>query len=243
MNFAIVGCGLIGQKRAKALRDAGHTVLLAVDVNPDRAKALAGQCRGASYGTDWQHVVRAPGIEAAVVATTNDWLAPVTSAAARAGKHVIVEKPAARTVREIDEVIRAVDEAGVCVQVGFNHRYHPALQMAGELCRSNSLGSLFFLRGRYGHGGRLRYETEWRAKPEISGGGELLDQGVQLIDLARWFLGDFTKIEGHKETYFWQMAVDDNAFLSLRTSVGQTAWLHVSCTEWKNLFSLEIRSP
>ncbi|HEX4348400.1 MAG TPA: Gfo/Idh/MocA family oxidoreductase, partial [Vicinamibacterales bacterium] len=79
-----------------------------------------------------------------------------------------------------------------------------------------------------------------RADPVRSGGGELLDQGVHLIDLARWFLGDFSSIEGFAGTFFWQMAVDDNAFLTLRTAGGQTAFLHVSCSEWKNLFSLEI---
>jgi predicted dehydrogenase len=61
-----------------------------------------------------------------------------------------------------------------------------------------------------------------------------------LIDLAHWFLGDFEKVDGHAATYFWQMPVDDNAFLSLRTARNQTAWLQVSCTEWKNLFSFEI---
>ncbi|MEI9959695.1 MAG: hypothetical protein WDM76_00790 [Limisphaerales bacterium] len=68
----------------------------------------------------------------------------------------------------------------------------------------------------------------------------MIDQGIHLIDLAGWFLDDFAKIEGHATTYFWQMPVDDNAFLSLQTAQGQTAWLHVSCTEWKNLFSFEI---
>ncbi len=62
-----------------------------------------------------------------------------------------------------------------------------------------------FLRARYGHGGRVGYEKEWRANPEISGGGELIDQGVHLIDLARWFLGDFARIDGHANTYFWDM--------------------------------------
>jgi predicted dehydrogenase len=97
-----------------------------------------------------------------------------------------------------------------------------------------------FLRGRYGHGGRKGYDREWRADPRLSGGGELIDQGVHLIDLAGWFLGDFSTVEGHAATCFWDMKVDDNAFLSLRTAAGQTAWLHASCTEWKNLFSLEI---
>src|ERR1700685_449277 len=107
MNFVVVGCGLIGQKRAKALRAAGHSVHMAVDFIPERAEALARQHVGASFSTDWRESVSAPGAEAVVVATTNEWLAPVTTAAIRAGKHVLVEKPAARTVEEIDAVIAA----------------------------------------------------------------------------------------------------------------------------------------
>ena len=74
----------------------------------------------------------------------------------------------------------------------------------------------------------------------MSGGGELIDQGVHLIDLARWFLGDSPRSTASPHTYFWDMPVDDNAFMLLRTATGQTAFLHVSCTEWKNLFSFEI---
>ena len=99
---------------------------------------------------------------------------------------------------------------------------------------------MMFVRGRYGHGGRLGYDQEWRADPKLSGGGELIDQGVHLIDLAGLFLGEFAVVEGHAATFFWHMPVDDNAFITLRTAGGQTAWLHASCTEWKNLFSLEI---
>ncbi len=175
-----------------------------------------------------------------VVATTNDALAPITLTAVRAGKHVLVEKPAARSVRELDPVIAAAERAGVCVQVGFNHRFHPALRKAREIFESGALGPMMFVRGRYGHGGRVGYEKEWRASKEIAGGGELIDQGVHLLDLARWFLGDFAEVTGSAHTFFWKMEVDDNAFISARTAAGQIAWLHVSCTEWKNLFSLEI---
>jgi predicted dehydrogenase len=240
MNFAIIGSGLIGQKRARALQDAGHKVRIASDVVPERAARLAGQFPGASHTTDFVEAVSLTDVDAVVVATTNESLAPVTIAASRAKKHVMVEKPAARTVREIDEVISAASQAGVQIQVGFNHRYHPALQKARELFESGALGPLMFIRGRYGHGGRLGYDKEWRADPKIAGGGELIDQGVHLIDLSRWFLGEFTQVQGQVMTYFWKMKVDDNAFLNLRTATEQTAWLHVSCTEWKNLFSMEI---
>ena len=175
-----------------------------------------------------------------IVATANHALAPLALEAVRAGKHVLIEKPGAISSAELETLSAEAAARGVQVRIGYNHRYHPALQKAREIIDSGAIGELMFLRGRYGHGGRVGYEKEWRADPKLSGGGELIDQGVHLIDLAQWFLGDFTDVSGHATTSFWQMPVDDNAFLNLRTAAGQTAWLHVSCTEWKNLFSLEI---
>jgi predicted dehydrogenase len=185
-----------------------------------------------------------PDVDVVVVATTNDMLAPVTDAAARNRKHVVVEKPAARNATELEPVVesarRAFRDGGVVVKVGFNHRFHPALLKAREIFDTGALGELMFIRGRYGHGGRKGMETEWRGDPAVAGGGEMLDQGVHLIDLARWFLGDFSDVSGHVGRYFWDWAVEDNGFALLKTDKGQVAWLHASCTEWKNLFSFEI---
>jgi predicted dehydrogenase len=205
----------------------------------DRAEALA-KITGSEAVTRWQDAIAHPGVDVVVVATTNDALAAVTQEALNAGKPVLVEKPAARNVAELEPLIATASAKGVRVRVGFNHRYHPALQKAREIVDSGALGPLMFIRGRYGHGGRVGYDREWRANPALSGGGELIDQGVHLIDLSRWFLGPFTAVEGFAATYFWDMPVDDNAFLTLRTAGGQCAFLHVSCCEWKNLFSLEI---
>ncbi|MEO8257179.1 MAG: Gfo/Idh/MocA family oxidoreductase [Acidobacteriota bacterium] len=237
-GVAIVGCGLIGRKRAAALGPA--RLVACADLDRARAESLAGTADGAVATDDWRSVVARADVDIVAVATTNEMLAGITQAAVDAGKHVLVEKPAARTVAEIDPVIEAARRARRLVRVGFNHRYHPALMKARELLDAGVLGDLMFVRGRYGHGGRLGYDREWRADPVRSGGGELIDQGVHLIDLSRWFLGDFTAVDGFAHTYFWQMPVDDNAFLLLRTERAQTAFLHVSCTEWKNLFSLEI---
>jgi len=238
LNIAIVGCGFIGQKRARAL--AGCRLVAAADVDLARARDLAGILPEAVATDDWHQVVARPDVDIVIVATTNNVLAEITLAAVRAGKHVLVEKPAARRAGELDPVIAAVRETGARVRVGFNHRYHPALRKARELFEAGALGEMMFLRGRYGHGGRIGYEKEWRANPELSGGGELLDQGVHLIDLARWFLGDFVEVDGFAHTYYWNMPVDDNGFLLLKTKDCRVAFLHVSCTEWKNLFSLEI---
>ena len=135
---------------------------------------------------------------------------------------------------------KTTDESNSKVKVGFNHRFHPALLKAREIIDSGDIGELMFIRGRYGHGGRVGYDREWRADPKLSGGGELIDQGVHLIDLSRWFLGEFSKVDGFANTYFWDMPVDDNCFMSLTNDKKQHAWLHVSCTEWKNMFSFEI---
>lgn len=236
-GFGIIGCGLIGRKRLDSLPPG--SVKAVCDLDPRRAQALAERAGGVAC-PDAAALLAHPGVDAVVVATLNASLSPLAAQAAAAGKHVLVEKPAARTVAELDELAAAAAKTGVLVRVGYNHRCHPAVLKARAIVDSGALGPLMFIRGRYGHGGRVGYDREWRADPAQSGGGELIDQGVHLIDLAGWFLGEFASVEGHVATYFWDMPVDDNAFLSLRTAAGQTAWLHVSCTEWKNLFSFEI---
>ena len=239
LRFAIIGCGLIGRKRLAAL--APGQLAVACDLDLGRAEALAKTAgAGARATAEVADAVNDPTVGAVVVSTLNGSLAEITAAALGAGKPVLVEKPAAISTTQIDRLIALSAQHRAPVRVGYNHRFHPALQKAREIVNSGALGPLMFLRGRYGHGGRVGYDKEWRADPALSGGGELIDQGVHLIDLAGWFLGDFTQVEGHAATHYWDMPVDDNAFLSLRTAGGQTAWLHVSCSEWKNLFSFEI---
>jgi predicted dehydrogenase len=210
------------------------------DLDRGRAEALAATVPGCRATSDPAEVFEAGDTDAVVVAAVNSALPTLTGEAIRGGKHVLVEKPVAFRASEVESLQELAVKQGVLVRTGYNHRFHPAFQKAREIVDSGALGPLMFIRGRYGHGGRIGYDKEWRADPKLSGGGELIDQGVHLIDLARWFLGDFTFTDGFAKTYFWDMPVDDNAFLNLRTVKDQTAWLHVSCTEWKNLFSFEI---
>lgn len=241
LHFAIIGCGLIGRKRADALTRIPAAKLVAVcDLDAKRADALASLFPDVEALTDASVLFARADVHVIIIATLNSALAPLTYAAVCAGKHVLVEKPGALNAAQLRTIQAAAVQTGAKVRIGYNHRFHPALQKARELLDSGTLGPLMFLRGRYGHGGRRGYDREWRADAKLSGGGELIDQGVHLIDLAGWFMGEFARIEGHAATFFWDMKVDDNAFLSLRAIDGQTAWLHVSCTEWKNLFSLEI---
>ena len=238
MNIAIIGCGLIGQKRAKTLK--GCHLVAVVDKVKERAEQLAKTTTNCVAYTDWLDAIQRPDVDIVIVATLHANLAEITLAAVQHGKHVLVEKPGGRRAHELDPIIQLSLEKGIHIRVGFNHRYHRAFRKARELVDNNALGELMFLRARYGHGGRLGYDKEWRAQPELSGGGELIDQGVHLIDLARWFLGDFNDIQGFAQTCYWDMPVDDNGFLLLKTPKNQVAFLHASCTEWKNTFSFEI---
>jgi len=238
IRVAIIGCGLVGQKRARAL--AGAKLVACVDPDQSRAGDLAQNAKGCAVFPDWRSVIRNDQIDVVIVATPHNLLAEISGAAVREGKHVLVEKPGARNVDELRGLISIAESAGVRVRVGFNHRYHPAFQQARELVDSGKIGSLMFIRARYGHGGRKEYDREWRARPEISGGGELIDQGTHLIDLAHWFLGEFEEVDGFAHTYFWEIPVDDNAFLLLKTKEKKVAFLHASWTEWKNTFSFEI---
>ncbi len=237
-RVALIGCGLIGQKRLNNLPPGCVTV--ACDLNLDRAKKLAAQSPGCFATDSVEQAVSAANADAVMIATVNAALAPVAMQAVQHGKHVLVEKPVGIRLRELEDLEALAHKQSVLVRAAYNHRYHPAGLKALEIFRSGALGPMMFVRGRYGQGGRVGYEQEWRADPKLSGGGELLDQGVHLIDLAGIFLGEFTQVDGHVATSFWKMPVDDNAFISLRNAAGATAWLHASCTEWKNLFSLEI---
>ena len=240
INFAQIGCGLIGKKRASALSKL-HQGSLRYTCDTDASKALALSTeffgsKPATIGT----ILEDPKLSAVFISTINSELVPLAINAVKAGKHVLIEKPGALHSLDLKNLLLESKKTGSKVRISYNHRYHPALQKARQLYTQGVLGPLMFIRGRYGHGGRVGYNTEWRANPALSGGGELIDQGVHLIDLAQWFMGEFSSIDGHVATYYWNMKVDDNAFLNLRTAEGQTAWLQVSCTEWKNMFSFEI---
>ena len=238
MRVGIIGCGAVGKKRALALGD--HKLTIAVDTSLPRAREVASLKGCTSVSTDYHDALDDRSVDVVFISTTNEFLAKIALDAVTAGKHVLAEKPAGRNPDELVPVIRMAEKNQVFVKVGFNHRYHPAFRKAKELVDAGAIGPLMFVRGRYGHGGRIGYEKEWRANPAKSGGGELIDQGVHLIDLSRWFLGDLSVAGGCARTYFWQMPVDDNAFLMLENREGKVAWLQVSCTEWKNLFSFEI---
>lgn len=238
--MAIVGCGAIGAKRAAALAPEDE-LIACYDVNETTAASLSERY-GATACSTLEELL-ASGPEVVIVATVHNKLAELAERALRSGAHVLVEKPAAVSVSQIDRLIECQRASGRMVKVGFNHRFHPGIARAAEEIHSGRHGDLMNLRARYGHGGRLGYDREWRADPARSGGGELVDQGMHLLDLTHWLAGPLVLHSALLRTHFWDTPVEDNAALILGEAQSRTdpwAMLHVSWTEWKNLFSLEV---
>jgi predicted dehydrogenase len=241
LQVAIVGCGLIGAKRAAALAPAGDELIACHDIDAHTMRSLAARYGCQACPTLEELLDRGP--QVVVVATVHDRLAEIAEQALAAGAHVLVEKPAGLSTAQIERLIECEHACGCLVKVGFNHRFHLGLARVAAEVRSGRHGELMHLRARYGHGGRLGYDREWRADPARSGGGELIDQGMHLLDLCHWLAGPLPLHCALLRTQFWDTPVEDNAALILgepRSRSGPWAMLHVSWTEWKNLFSLEV---
>ena len=237
MKIGIIGCGLIGNKRANSV-EKSDSVSYVYDIDEKRAKKLSANT-GAKIAVSENQIFNSD-VDAVFISTTHDLLAKLSLQAIKNGKHVLVEKPGACSSKDLKKIIDLSKKHNVKVKVGFNHRFHPAIFKAHQIITKKKSEDILFIRGRYGHGGRIGYEKEWRCDKKVSGGGELLDQGSHLIDLSLWFMGDLKTDYKSLPTYFWDTNVEDNCFLSLKNKKNNIAWLHASWTEWKNTFSFEI---
>ena len=237
LRVGIVGCGLVGNKRAAAL--GADSLVACFDVAPGAADSLAERFGGRACRSLDELLTQE--LDVVIVAVPHDQLAEHACLALDASAHVLVEKPAGIGVDDVERIARAAEAARRRVKVGFNHRFHPGTARAIAEARSERFGPVLHMRARYGHGGRLGYEQEWRAQRAISGGGELVDQGMHLFDLSYSILGPLPLNASLLRTEYWTMEVEDNAVIILgHPQRGPWTMFHASWTEWKNLFSLEI---
>ncbi len=229
-----------GRRRALSLLSSPKSRLATVaDSNESRARRLANEMH-CDATTDWRKVVDNRDLDAVIVSTPNNTHAKIATAAMKQGKHVLCEKPLARTPEEAMKMVILAKTKRLVLKCGFNLRHHPGIFSAHGLVTGGKIGAPSYVRCVYGNTSREGFEKEWRTKGEISGGGELMDQGMHVIDLCRWFLGEFTEVSGFVSTTFWKIPVEDNAFALMRTRKGLIASFHVSWTEWKNLFLFEV---
>ncbi len=242
MRVGLIGAGLQARRRAPAIRSSlgSELVVISADYAESAQSAALAKSFGCESTDGWENVVKRNDLDAVVICTPPHLHAKIGLAAMESGKHVLCEKPLSRTVEEAEALVKAANVNNVKLKCGLNHRFHPAIQKAKQLLLSE-IGEPNFVRCRYGIGGRPGFEKEWRANPEIAGGGEMMDQGTHAIDLSRWFLGEFIEVSAFMANYLPNLnLVEDNGFVLLRTKAGQVASIHASLTQWKNLFSFEV---
>ena len=242
LRVALVGCGAIGAARAKAIARSPHvTLAVACDVEPARADAVA-RMYSAAAETDWRTATARDDVDLVIVSTATDLHAPVTIAAAEAGKHVLCEKPMARNPEECRSMIAACELGGVKLAMGFNHRYYPAVMAIRAAILDGDIGEVRYVRAAIGHEGGPGFVGRWMTQYETAGGGTLVDNGIHILDLTRYLLetqrGRIAVAEGYTMNARWPVApCEDNAFCLFRTAAGdepeRVAHVTSSWTEWK----------
>ncbi|MDE2018747.1 MAG: Gfo/Idh/MocA family oxidoreductase [Patescibacteria group bacterium] len=241
VNIGIIGAGLIGGKRAEAIAETKlGTIAMIADSDLKKAVVLAEKY-SAEATAEWKEIIRSKDIDAVIVAVTNAFIYPIVLAAVKAGKHVLCEKPFGIDSKESKKMLKAAQRAKKMIKVGFNHRFLDHVIKARKIFADGGIGNPLFIRARYGHGGRKGMDKEWRLDKKISGGGELLDQGVHVVDLARLFGGEFDRAYGKTQVKYWhnKRKLDDNAF-AIISNHQTTCSFHVSTTQWENIFSFEV---
>lgn len=235
IQLGLIGCGVIGERRAQNL-PPNSKITAVFDTNLERAQKLS-QMTGARICSSAQDLIQNGQVQGLIVAAINSVLVPTMQLAEKHELPVLVEKPAARSFKELAALQPKFPEK---IKIGFNHRFHPAYFDILKELQSNPSDPVMFMRATYGNGARVGFDREWRSKVELSGGGELLDQGVHVLDLATNILQDLDVKTAWVRTQYWDMPVDDNAWAILSTPTGQTFSMHVSSSEWKNDFRFEV---
>lgn len=241
IRVGIVGLGGMGSRWTHIARSHKDSTLIGVtDVDIKKMKYAAKELRCKTY-ENWNKLVLDNHIDAVVIATPHVYLTQIAQSALIRGKHVLTEKPGGASSAEIEKGIKIANKKNLRYRVNFHMRLHPAVALAKQKTDEGVIGKVIFIRGVYGHGGRAGYEKEWWCKKKLSGGGEAIDQGSHLLNLANWFIGPFESAATCLETGFWNIRpLEDNAFFLLQNKAGQTAALHASWTHWRKMFRWEI---
>lgn len=232
LGVGLIGAGLIGRLRARALADTPGLRLVAVaDLDAERARAVAAGARlladGASLAAD-------PGVDAVILSTPPSSHEALGLACLRAGKHLLCEKPLATTLAGCSALVEAAGQARLQLATGFNLRQTRAALLARSLLAAGEIGALDHIRSFHGHPGGRDFTHEWVYDSAVTGGGALMDNGIHLIDLTRSFLGDIVASQGLATGHSWRKpGCEDNGFLLLRNARGNVATLHASWTEWR----------
>jgi predicted dehydrogenase len=234
----IAGYGVVGKRRHKYIDQHPALEVVAVcDVNFLQKGVFDN---GVKFVTNYSDLIEEP-LDILFVCLPNFLAADVTIAGLEANLHVFCEKPPGRTLDDIARVIKTEKKnSSLCLKYGFNHRYHHSVRDALSIVQSGELGKVVDLRGVYGKSKIISFDSSWRTKRELCGGGVLLDQGIHMVDMMRLFAGEFSQVHSFISNSFWNHDVEDNAYAIMKTKGDIVAMLHSSATQWRHRFELEV---
>ena len=237
LKAAIVGMGKMGRIRKEVLDAHSGFEVIAIC---DKDQGLKKEFHDLQFYTRWEDLLLSD-LDVIVVCAYNNVAPDIVCASLNTGLHVFCEKPPGRCVADVERIINVKHSAKDSVlKYGFNHRFHYSVIEAKAIIDSGRFGSVLCARGTYGKAGGLGFEKNWRLNKELAGGGILLDQGIHMLDLMRYLVGDFTQVKSFVENLYWQAPLEDNAFAIMKTASGKVAMVHSSATQWKHKFSLDI---
>lgn len=239
LNVGIAGYGTVGKIRHRFIEQ--HPELCVVAVCDQTFLQPSVSPTGVCCLNNYHQLLEEDPLDILFVCLPNYLAADVTIAGLDRGLHVFCEKPPGRDLNDITRVMACERKhPGQKLMYGFNHRYHDSVRDALRIIEKRELGDIIDLRGVYGKSKIIRFDSDWRTKRVMSGGGILLDQGIHMVDMMRLFAGDFTEVYSYISNRHWKHDVEDNAYALMRTANGVVAMLHSSATQWRHRFHLDI---
>lgn len=230
VRIGVIGCGAVARRlHLPAFRAAGAEIVAFSSRSSASAQAAADEWGSGKIFGDWREMLMLQDIDAVDICTPNALHAEMTIAAARAGKHVLVEKPIATTVDEADEMISAARDSETILMTAHNVRFAAAFVAMRDEVASGSVGDVVGVRAAFGHSGPQDWApaATWFFDPAQSGGGALLDLGIHVADLLRAVLTDeVTEVSAMLRP--GASAVEEAAQVIMRFASGAIGSMHVS---------------
>src|SRR5947208_3886007 len=219
IGVGMLGYAFMGKAHSNAFKKIAYITwppplvprLIAIAGRDAEAVAEAAERYGYQYASrDWRELIDDDRIGLFDNGGPNSVHAEPTIAAARAGKHVVCEKPLGRDANESYEIWKAVEATGVKHLCAFNYRFVPAVRLAREMVDAGELGEIRHFRGRYLQDWADDPSLDtWRFSPDAAGSGALGDIGTHVIDLARFLNGEVASVSGVVKTFVEGRTVDD----------------------------------
>lgn len=235
LKVGVIGCGQIAKMRhvPEYAANPNAEIVALCDVIEEKAKKMAAEYDVPEVYTDYKELLSKADVDAVSICTPNYLHAPMTIAAAEAGKHVLVEKPMATSLEEADAMIKAAADNNVSLMVGHNQRLAPMHVIAKKVLDSGMLGKVNSFRTTFGHPGPEYWSptAKWFFQKDKAWAGAFADLGVHKADLMRWLLGDeVVEVASFRGTFEKEADVEDNAVCILRFSKGTIGVLEASWT-------------